>query len=368
MFAAFHLLYRLFQTALPSLRSFTWKYVLVIPIIALVYFLGPHPGGLLFILFFLAVVCAAASLRLRHDLLYLAAVAVLVAALDTTFPTWSWTAGDLEALSARLVSLAVFGAGITILTSRLELEQAAAQAVRGEAERLEELDRLRDDFVATVSHNLRTPLTAARAALILLQTSATDRHQSEERALVDNARRNIERLSRLIDDLLDLKQIEAGTLRLGREPLDLRAVVTDAIAAVHPLIREKGQLLEVELPAPLLTEGDPRRLEQVLVNLLANAHHHTPEGTRITISGEAAAQEVLLSLQDNGPGIPCDELEHVFQRFHRLSRAGGGSGLGLAIAERVVHLHNGRIWAESRLGSGAAFCVALPRYCNGENP
>ena len=366
MFAVYSLLYHLLQRWVPRLRSFTLKYVLDLPITALVYFLGPRPGGLLFVLFFLAVVCAAASLSLSRSLVYLAAVAAIVVALDATFATWSWMPVDIEALSARLVALAIFGAGTAILTRRLTLEQAAAHAVRAEAERLEVLDRLRDDFIATVSHDLRTPLSAARAALILLQTSAVDRHQPDERAMVDNARRNIERLSLLIDDLLTHNQLEAGTLRLDRAPLDLRAVVTAAIAAVHPLIREKGQLLEMDLPEPLPTEGDPRRLEQVVVTLLANAHHHTPPGTRITLSGRITGSDVVLVLRDNGPGIPSEELEAIFRRFHRLTSAGGGSGLGLAIAQRIVSLHGGRIWVESRLGAGATFYIALARHCNGD--
>ncbi len=253
------------------------------------------------------------------------------------------------------------------ITARKQAE-GALQTARSEAERLEELDRLRDDFIATVSHDLRTPLTAARAALILLQTTAIEPHRADERALVDNARRNIERLNLLIEDLLTLNRFEAGTLRLDVEPLDLRAVVTDAMAAVHPLIREKGQLLEVDLMEPLPTKGDLRRLEQVLVNLLANAHHHTPTGTRITISGRIMDSEVVLSVRDTGPGIPPEELERIFQRFHRLTSAEGGSGLGLAIARSLVHLHHGRIWAESRLGAGATVCVALPHYANGAQP
>jgi len=250
------------------------------------------------------------------------------------------------------------------ITARTQAE-AALQTARSEADRREALDRLRDEFIATVSHDLRTPLTAARAALILLQSSAAERHRSDERALVENARRNIERLNLLIDDLLTLNQVAAGTLRLDGESLDLRAVVTDAMAAVHPLILQKGQLLELDLPEPLPIEGDPRRLEQVLVNLLANAHHHTPPGTRITLTGRVTAGEVVLSVADTGPGIPPDELERIFHRFHRLTTSGGGSGLGLAIAQRLVHLHHGRIWAESRPGAGATLRVALPAARNG---
>jgi len=169
----------------------------------------------------------------------------------------------------------------------------------------------------------------------------------------------------LIDDLLAYNQLEAGTLRLDREPLDLRAVVTEAMSSMHPLIQEKGQILEVDLPEPLPGEGDPRRLEQVVVNVLANAYLHTPKGIRIGISGRISGSQVSLSVSDTGPGIPQGELEAIFRRFHRLEPARGGSGLGLAIARGIVELHGGRIRAESRAGAGTTFHIILPSAENG---
>ncbi|MBA2278663.1 MAG: HAMP domain-containing histidine kinase [Chloroflexia bacterium] len=131
-----------------------------------------------------------------------------------------------------------------------------------------------------------------------------------------------------------------------------------AVASVLPLIREKGQALVVDLPEPLPVAGDPRRLEQVVVNLLANAHRHTPTSTRIAISGGVRSGDVVLSVSDDGPGIPADELEAIFERYHRL--AGTGSGLGLAIARGIVELHGGRIWAESETGRGTTIHIVLP--------
>lgn len=190
--------------------------------------------------------------------------------------------------------------------------------------------------------------------------SIADRLRPEERDLLQNARRNAARLDMLIDDLLAYNQLETGTLHLDREPVDLRAVTMDAISTVHSLILEKGQHLEINLPEALLGDGDPGRLEQAIVNLLANAHRYTPEGARIGIAGRAADGEILLSVSDNGPGIPEAELEAIFQRFHRLGSEETGSGLGLAIARGIVELHGGRIWAESRPGHGATFRIILP--------
>lgn len=243
---------------------------------------------------------------------------------------------------------------------RLALEQAAVQAGRVEAERLAELDRLRQEFISTISHDLRTPLTAGRVSLGMLELSARARLRPDEAHLLENAQGDMERLSKQIDDLLALNQLEAGALRLDRERLDLRSVAVDAGTAVYPLFAEKGQKLELDLPASLPALGDARRLEQVVINLLDNAHRHTPDGANITLTGRAVDDEIEVAVRDDGPGIPAAELQAIFQRFHRADAAAGGSGLGLAIAKALVELHGGRIWAESEPGHGATFHVRLP--------
>lgn len=228
--------------------------------------------------------------------------------------------------------------------------------------------RALEEVVAMAAHDLRTPLTAARAAFRLVEVSAARRLRADERALLETGRRNAERLDRLIDDLLAYNQLEAGMLRLAPEPLDLRDVVAAARPAVEPLLRDKGQPLAVHLPEALPTRGDRHRLEQVVINLLANAHRHTAAGTAIAIAGRALAGEVRLVVRDRGAGIRPEEQEAIFRRFHRGAprggapgEAAGGTGLGLAIAKGLVELHAGRIWVESAPGAGAAFHVALPR-------
>ncbi len=251
-------------------------------------------------------------------------------------------------------------ASVGLLSRRLARERAATQSGHNQAARLEELGRLRADFIRTVSHDLQTPFTAMQAGLGMVETSLSDRIRPDERRILGNVRRNIDRLGILINDLVAFNQFEAGEMRLDRAPLDLRAVATDALEAVHPLMQEKGQTLEVDLPEPLPYHGDARRLEQVLVSLLDNAHRHTPPGTRIQLSGRAPEGEIRLVVSDDGPGIPADEREAVFERFHRVASAEGGSGLGLAIARAIVEMHGGCIRLESRPGAGAAFHVALP--------
>ena len=133
-----------------------------------------------------------------------------------------------------------------------------------------------------------------------------------------------------------------------------------AVSAISPLIYAKNQTLHVDLPEPLLAEADPQRLEQAIVNVLANAHQHTPPGTHIEIAGRVLAKDIVLTVGDTGPGIPPHDLKRVFQRFHRQAGPTSGSGLGLAIAHGIMELHGGPIWAESQPGSRTTFYMTLP--------
>jgi signal transduction histidine kinase len=366
VFAGYNLLIELLRKRVTGFRFHTWIPLGDLLIAAILYYFDAEPVGPIFVLFCLAVISAAISLTPPSSLLYTTAVIVTVAAIAPTLPLWSPDNFTLRHFALRLSVLGVVGIGATFLIERLVAEGETARAMRDEAARLRELDRLRANFIASISHDLRTPLTSARVALGMLKASADDRHQSDERELLDIARRNIERLTIYVNDLVTVNQLKAGVLQLKREPLDLRIVAADAIAAIHPLIREKGQPLEADLPEPLPIEGDARRLEQALVNLLDNAHYHTPAGTRIAVSGRATAAEATLSVSDDGPGIPADALERIFERFHRLDAAEGGSGIGLAAAKGIVELHGGRIWAESAPGRGATFHFALPCRQRGE--
>ncbi len=249
----------------------------------------------------------------------------------------AFTANDLRRLE-------VVAGWVGLLAERAEHARAAAAGERA----------------AALSHDLRTPLAGIELALGLLAAGAAACLAPDERDLLDVARRNARRLTILVEDLLAANQADAGTLAIHRAPLDLRAVVADAAAAVRPLLDDKGQALATDLPGPLPVAGDARRLEQVVINLLVNAHRHTPRGARIAVTGAADGAGVRLVVADDGPGVPADQLERIFARHHRLG-ASGGSGLGLALSREIVERHGGRIWAESPPGGGAAFHVALPR-------
>jgi two-component system, OmpR family, sensor kinase len=267
-----------------------------------------------------------------------------------------------RAFSARDLSTLELLAGLIAVV----IERTRLQGARAEATRLEALLRARADFVATVSHDLHTPLTAIRAGLGLLDASARDKLAPDEREVLDTARHNVERLRFRINDLLAANQLDAGTLDLERVALDLRGVALQALQVIQPLLQEKGQVLEIDLPEPLPVTGDPARLEHVVINLLANAHRHTPSGTRITLSGRDTPQEVRLTVRDTGPGIPPGAHEAIFGRFHRLDPTARGSGLGLAVARAFVERHGGRLWAEQGPEGGAVFHVTLPHSTEAE--
>ena len=364
LFAGYSLLTDVIQNRVHSLHAFRWRSVAALPVTALAYFLAGERGGPLFVLFILAVSCAAASMTPRGTLLFAAVAAAAMGFIDLALLPGSPPTAGLPTLSIRLVVLALVGVGMALVMRRLLLERDVARSARDEAERLAELDRLRADFIASVSHDLRTPLTASQAGLGMLEIGVADRLPPDDRELLGDARRNIERLGLLIDDLLAVNQLDSGSLQVEHVLLDLRTPATGAIATVQPLMREKGQVLEVDLAEQLPVMGDPRKLEQVIVNLVANAHRHTPTGTRIALSGRVSSGDVVLSVRDTGVGIPAGELEAIFERYHRIT--GTGSGLGLAIVKGIVALHGGRVWAESGTGRGTSIHVVLPRHGNEE--
>jgi signal transduction histidine kinase len=324
------------------------------------YLLNSRYEGAVYTLLFLAVVSAAATLPLRAALLYVV-VAMLVMVGFELILRHPWSLGMiLRDVGPRLLLIGLVACVAAILARRLTLEQLATRRVQLEAEQLSELERLRGSFVAAVSHDLQTPLTAIRAGLGLLEASAGDQLRADDAQLLTNARRNVDRLGIQVNDLLSLNQLEAGEFPITVTPFDLRIVIANAVAVAHPLIEQKGQVLQVAADRPLLVKGDRRHLEQVLVNLVANAHRHTPPGTRITVGGRETPDGVVLHVEDDGPGIPEHVRKHLFERFYRVDATTAGSGLGLTIVNAVVERHGGRVWVESEHGQGTSFFVLLP--------
>jgi signal transduction histidine kinase len=241
--------------------------------------------------------------------------------------------------------------------------EMAADLQRRAGER-DRLDRMKDEFVLTASHELRSPLTSVQgfAELLMLEREQLSPKQAETvEIILDNTRH----LVRLLNDLLDLARSDAGRLTIKPVPTDPAPLIADAVRTMRGQTEAGHQALSEDVPEGLPTlRVDPDRMRQVLLNLLTNAHEYCPERASIRIAARPDGANVEISVEDDGPGIPADQLEHIFERFTRgdagLTQRVGGTGLGLAISKSLVELHGGSIGAESVPGEGSTFSIVLP--------
>ncbi|MFO1324876.1 MAG: sensor histidine kinase [Burkholderiales bacterium] len=252
-----------------------------------------------------------------------------------------------------------------------ELEQKSRELMAATAElraanaRLQELDRMKDDFVSTVTHELRTPLTSIRAFSEILHDNPALAVEERQRFLSIVIQES-ERLTRLINQVLDLAKLESGRAEWQASDVDMRAVVEDSVAATGQLFTAKDVILDVAVPAHVpAVRGDRDRLVQVLINLLSNAAKFVEAGTgRVGVSVASDAREVSVRVADNGPGVAADDQHIIFEKFRQagdtLTEKPQGTGLGLPISRQIVEHLGGRLWVESTLGHGATFAFALP--------
>ena len=238
-----------------------------------------------------------------------------------------------------------------------------------------QLERIRADFVSNVSHELRTPLTTIRGYAETLLSENSVRTKTGEQFIVKILNHSA-RLTRLISDLLELSRLELGEVELKRAPCHLNTFYEPLLDVFEPLLEESGLVLKWEIPEkPPKVNVDQQLFIQVFVNLIDNAIKYTPDGGEITVSAKICSREetegsdtvpdeIILSVEDTGIGIPMESQPRVFERFYRVdegrAREMGGTGLGLAIVKHIVLSHNGRIWLESTLGQGSIFYVAVP--------
>jgi two-component system phosphate regulon sensor histidine kinase PhoR len=229
---------------------------------------------------------------------------------------------------------------------------------------LRRLERVRRDFVANVSHEFKTPLTAIQGFAETLLGGAL--HDTANRTrFLEIIREHASRLARLTDDLLRLSSIEAGQLDFEMHPVSIPDLIESCVETSRFRAGQKKLRLKVECPEDLpRVRGDARRLSEILQNLLDNAVQYTPEGGQITVRASAEAPWVRIAVADTGIGIPSDQLQRIFERFYRVdaarSREAGGTGLGLSIARHLAEAHGGRIEVQSEVGRGSTFTLILP--------
>ena len=228
---------------------------------------------------------------------------------------------------------------------------------------LKQIDRLKNEFVHTVSHDLRSPLTAILGYVDLLDRVGPVNDQQRE--FIHRVQNSVQSITSLVNDLLELGRIEAG-FDTQREVVSLDGIIRFALETLGGQISEKKLNLQVDLPTDMPpVRGNPIRLRQMVDNLIGNAIKYTQEGGEIAIAVEVQKDQDILRIADNGPGIPPSDQPHIFEKFYpagNVPKGVGGSGLGLAIVKSIIDNHQGRIWVESLLGRGTTFTVVLPVY------
>ena len=237
-----------------------------------------------------------------------------------------------------------------------------ARSFNAMADRLRQHDELKEEFFATLSHELRSPITSVREAAHLLADGVPGPLSSRQARLVDIVRRSTDRLLRLVNQILDASRLRAGVLPLERVPLDLDWLIDRAMEELRPQADEaRVTLVRERVGARFTVFGDEDRLVQVVVNLLGNAVRFTPVGGRVTVRLIDAGPECEIQVEDTGVGIPSAELPHIFESYRQAHPGKGGTGLGLAIVRGLVLAHGGQVTVESQEGKGSRFTVLLPR-------
>ena len=290
-------------------------------------------------------------------------IIALVLALILAFLMARWIARPLQTMSAAALSVTEEEPKNIPLAGPREVQELA-QAFNDMTGRVTASQQSQRDFVANVSHELKTPLTSIQGfAQAMLDGTADSEEavkQSAEVIFTESSR-----MHRLVNDLLDLARMEGGTMEFQRTPVDLNLLLVNLTERFSPQANQANVTLDAKLNQLPLLIGDGDRLAQVFTNLVDNAIKFTPPGGAVTVQSDQIGAWVRITISDDGPGIPADDLPRIFERFYQLdkSRAGGrgrGVGLGLPIAHEIVLAHGGRITAHSKIDQGSVFFVELP--------
>jgi signal transduction histidine kinase len=221
---------------------------------------------------------------------------------------------------------------------------------------------MRNDLISMIFHDLRSPLGNILSSLDVVQASIPPESETEQ-TLLTIATRSALRMSRMVDSLLDLRRLEAGQMTLTRDQTDIATLTSEAIEQVLPIAEGKGIVLQKDISPRLpMVDVDIDMIRRVIINLIENAVKYTPGQGSVTVGARTGAQEMTITVNDTGPGIPPGEHQRIFSKFARLQReaAPKGLGLGLAFCKLAVEAHGGRIWVDSAPGKGATFSFTLP--------
>lgn len=273
--------------------------------------------------------------------------------------------GEGKSGEMQVVDITWQGRPACLVTVHDITERKQTEQLKMEIEKHIRLEKLKDDLINTVSHELRTPLSITKEAISLVLEKVPGDINDQQTEILGIARTNIERLARIINDLLDVSKMEAGKVELKKVDVDLSAIIRSAAASFEAKATEKGLDLRIRLPETrILAYADEDKLTRILTNLIDNALKFTPQGW-IEISAEEREGDVICSIQDRGVGISPEDLPKIFDKFTQFGRKDGpgdrGTGLGLSIVKNLVDLHNGEIRVESEVGRGTAITFALPK-------
>ncbi|MEW6607041.1 MAG: ATP-binding protein [bacterium] len=354
-----------------------------------VHFTGGLGSWFDIFIYFIIIIAARALLSLRASIIFAGMSSILyttiisleffdilppisIIAFKTPLPE------DVDYFITSVIVRIVFFFWIAIIAGHLadiirkrteELMESNIKSERLERtnKELEELNRMKSEFVSTVSHELRTPLTTMKEFVSLILDEIPGKINKEQNEFLSIINENINRLSRLINNMLDLSRIESGRMELNRKKIDITTVAEQVIKFLHGQAREKDILIENLLPADLSTVyADIDKISQVLTNLVDNAIKFTQKGGKVTIEGKMVNNQVQISVIDTGIGIAKENIPQIFERFQRIElpvdKQTRGSGLGLSISKAIIEMHHGKIWVESEVGKGSNFTFSLPEF------
>jgi signal transduction histidine kinase len=257
------------------------------------------------------------------------------------------------------------GSGLVIGAVNIFQDVAQEEELRDQASRLRDADRRKDEFLAMLAHELRNPLSAISSAVQLIRNSRAPEHLEWSTEVIE---RQVKHLARLVDDLLDVSRIIRSKVQLCTEVVDIGPILSSAVDTVRPLIEERKHKLHVSFDCGMLrVKADPVRLEQVVVNLLTNGAKYTESGGSLWLNAEQDGADVVISVRDNGLGIPPEKIPEMFDLFvqgdRSAARSEGGLGIGLTLVKTLVEMHGGTVTASSDgPGQGSEFTVRIPAF------